>query len=87
VKDGDAEEDFWDDCVSSDEEIDVRPTKRVRAIGSFVRSGQRVHPASAYWGTPAHSRAVNARREEDVIRDFLVAHVLSGLLIIGGGDG
>jgi len=68
-----AEEDDFDDFLSSsDEQIEEPPRKRRRAVTSFVRHSQRVRPSSAYWGTEAYGRAIQARPENDILTDFVV---------------
>jgi hypothetical protein len=43
-----------------------------RAIASHIRPGERAHPESAYVGTKAHARAINAKPEPQVLASFLV---------------
>jgi len=65
----------------------------VRAVAHFVRAGERVHPSSAYVGSPSHTRAQTAKPEAEVLQSFLVAPKEPLALValiesgIGGGDG
>lgn len=63
-----------DDSSSSDIGIASPPQKRacLRAVVSHVRPGERVHPDSAYVGTEAHNRALTAKPESEVLKQFLV---------------
>ena len=67
-------EDDWSESSSSDIDSPSPPCKRARLRGvvSHVRPGQKVHPCSAYVGTPAHDLAITAKPEFEVLSAFLV---------------
>jgi len=46
---------------------------QVPAVASFIRAGERVHPRSAYVGSPSHARGQTAKPEAEVLQSFLVA--------------
>jgi len=59
--------------ATSDTECFEPARKRCRkTMVSFVRPGQRVHPQSAYVGSPAWERARTAKPEREVLSNFLV---------------
>jgi hypothetical protein len=60
------------DSAMSDQE--TRPIRR-RAVISHIRSGERVHPNSAYHGTNAHTCAMAAKHEDEVLGSFLVISI------------
>jgi hypothetical protein len=62
------------DVSSYDFESSQPPRKRARrcAVAAFVSPGQRVYPQSAYFGSPAHTRSISAKPENEVLSDFLV---------------
>ena len=68
----------WDgdssELSSSDIDSPSPPCKRARLRGvvSHVRQGQKVHPYSAYVGTPAHDLAITAKSEFEVLSAFIV---------------
>jgi len=70
-----------DDSVSSSSETENESEKsgRGRAVASHIRCGERVHPESAYVGSKAFERAVNARPENEVLASFLVLRPLAPL--------
>jgi hypothetical protein len=63
-----------DSLYPTDTENNGPPRKRacLRAVASHIRQGQKVHPDSAYVGTPSFNRAFTAKPESDVLRAFLV---------------
>jgi len=75
-----------DECQSSvsskDSESPVRPRKRARAVADYIRPGERVHPTVAYHGTQAHTRAMSARPEVQVLSDFLVPRHATRLMLV-----
>ena len=65
---------FIDDASSSrsSSPSPAPPRIRSRAIVSHVRPGAKVHPLSAYVNSPAHTRALTAKSESEVLKAFLV---------------
>jgi hypothetical protein len=72
----------WDGDSSepSSSDIDSPPCKhaRLRGVASHVRQGQKVHPYSAYVGTPAHDIAITAKSEFEVLSSFIVPYCRDG---------
>jgi len=68
----------WEDDTSEFSSSDIdspclpRKRARLRGVVSHVRQGQKVHPDSAYVGTPAHDLAIIAKPESEVLSSFLV---------------
>src|SRR5277367_2038922 len=85
--------DFIDDSTpstsTSSTPIPQSPAQRVRprAVASSIRPGATVHPLSAYINSPAHSRAIAAKPESQVLKTFLVRSLcVCGLIGLGGGS-
>lgn len=68
----------WEDDSSESSSSDIDSPSppcqraRLRGVVSHVRPGQKVHPNSAYVGTPAHDLAITAKPEFEVLSTFLV---------------
>ena len=78
----------WEDDSSESLFSDVdspSPRKRARLSGvvSHVRPGQKVHPDSAYVGTPMHHLAITAKPEFEVLSAFIVLLMERWRLIVG----
>ena len=67
------------DVSPDDFESSEPPRKRARrcAVAAFVRPGQRVYPQSAYVGSPAHTRGISAKSENEVLATFLVSPIFN----------
>jgi len=59
-------------CSDMDSPSPPRKRARLRGLVSHVRSGQKVHPDSAYVGTLAHDLAMTAKPESEILSKFLV---------------
>ena len=70
--------DFSDDASSATSSSPSPQGQRVRprAIASHIRPGAKVHPLSAYINSPAHTRALSAKPESQVLQSFMVCPYL-----------
>ena len=50
----------------------LRKRACLHTVASHIRQSQKVHPDSAYVGTPSYNRALTAKPESDVLQAFLV---------------